>query len=218
MKMYFRTIKGKCHPRVWRPRARVWLALVRPIPYARCDPRVRWPRARAWLERQEPWRTTLQTLAIILGIGVAIWHVCMMDSIDKRRWTIEAVRSIKQVEFAHSYVRLQSVAKFVSSPDQYEVAIEYIYSQGNKVRNQNRLIDDVNRVLGAFEYIWLLCEFGITDREIIFKGISADVRMFSIILEKLSPWVPHRLENLPFKKLLAVVNKREWKEEWKHRL
>jgi hypothetical protein len=196
MKMYFYTIMSNCHPRVW------------------------WPHARAWLEHQAEWTKTLQNLLIILGIGVAIWHVCKMDSIDKRRAAIEAVQSIRQVEFVRAYARLKTVAEHGSPTDQSAAIMDAIYSQGDNERNHNRLIDDVNLVLARFEHIWQLHRDEIADSEVILKGTSPEVREFSKILESesLSQCVPRTLKQRHFDKLLAAVIKRDWKDEREHRL
>lgn len=185
-----------------------------------------------WLGSQEKWTSTLRNFAIIIGVGVALFGViatlksvdCALkklnqdDSIFRKRLSIEAVYSTREVDFIQAFCRLKTARYyFEKHPDKKEQVLKEIYQQNNANKNINRLIDDLGLVSAKFAHIWHIYRDGNGERDVILNGVSPEIKEFSKICKAMSDLIPPGVIRPEIAPLLDEVHKWEWKDEKKYR-
>jgi hypothetical protein len=109
-------------------------------------------------------------VAVVVGIGFAVYQVRQTDVTERRRIAIEAVGQTRSPEFLTAYRRLKDA---------------YASKQVN-AGDSERLLDSLNHVMNVYDNVAILYAYGVGDRCIIKAGIESGAREVSPIAASFS--------------------------------
>jgi len=163
-----------------------------------------------WIGQREQTSKTLANVAVIAGIVIAVQQLWQSDRHSKVLLAVDAVKTTRCPEFLRAFARLERISDAVKDSKPLPNVLQKVYREDKYASNLNRMIDDLNIVLCAYNTCWDYYREGIADREVIMHCVYPDLREFSKVLQAISKVAPFQISRRDFDKFLATLVHEDW--------